>query len=126
MIAWLDHKNYDYDVLTDEDVDREGVAALAPYRCVMSGTHPEYYSERMLDATEDYIAEGGRYIYLGAHGFDCSVAFRDDEPSVMECRKFGPSWKSWEHAPANTIWRRTDRRAVPGELKVARRRNSWE
>ncbi len=99
VIAWLEHQKYDYDVLTDEDLDREGVAALAPYKCVISGTHPEYYSERMLDATEDYIAGGGRYIYLGANGYYCNVAFRDDEPWVMECRKFGEGWKAWEARP---------------------------
>ncbi len=99
VIAWLEHQSYDYEVLTDEDLEREGVAALEPYRCVISGTHPEYYSERMLDATEDYIASGGRYIYLGGNGFHWSVAFRQDEPWVMECRKFGPAWKTWDARP---------------------------
>ena len=99
IIAWLEHQKYDYDVLTDEDLHHEQGAALAPYKCVISGTRPEYYSERMLDASEDYISGGGRYIYLGANGFHCSVAFRDDEPSVMECRKFGPAWKTWQARP---------------------------
>ena len=99
IIAWLDNQEYDYDVLTDEDLHREGRAALAPYKCIIGGTHPECYSEPMLDATEDYIAGGGRYIYLGANGFHWSVAFRDDEPWVMECRKFGPAWKTWEARP---------------------------
>ena len=99
VIAWLEHKKIDYDVLTDEDLHREGVAALSPYRCVITGTRPEYYSERMLDATEDYISGGGRYIYLGGRGFDVSVAIRDDEPWVVECRKFGPAWKTWDARP---------------------------
>jgi len=93
IIAWLEHKNYDYDVLTDEDLERDGAQALKPYRCVLSGTHPEYYSEAMLDATEDYIAGGGRYIYTGGHGYACNVAFRADEPWVLECRKFGEMFK---------------------------------
>jgi len=99
IIAWLENQEYDYDILTDEDLHREGSAALTPYGCIISGTHPEYYSERMLDATEDYIASGGRYVYSGANGFQWSVAFRDDEPWVMECRKFGPAWKTWEMRP---------------------------
>jgi N,N-dimethylformamidase len=99
IIAWLDNQEFDYDVLTDEDLHREGRAALAPYKCIIGGTHPECYSEPMLDATEDYIAGGGRYIYLGANGFHWSVAFRDDEPWAMECRKFGPAWKTWEARP---------------------------
>ncbi|WP_342709835.1 N,N-dimethylformamidase beta subunit family domain-containing protein [Bradyrhizobium sp. B124] len=99
VIAWLEHRGYDYDVLTDEDLEREGIEALKPYTCIISGTHPEYYSERMLDATEDYIAGGGRYIYLGGNGFHWSVAFRPDEPWVVECRKFGPAWKTWDARP---------------------------
>jgi N,N-dimethylformamidase len=99
IIAWLERQKYGYDVLTDEDLHREGLAALAPYECVISGTRPQCYSERMLDATEDYISRGGRYVYLGAAGFDTAVAFRDDEPSVMEVRRFAPAWKTWEARP---------------------------
>jgi N,N-dimethylformamidase len=99
VIAWLEHMKYDYDLITDEDLHLKGVAALAPYKCVITGTHPEYYSEQMLDATEDYIAGGGHYIYLGGNGYYCSVAFRDDEPWVLECRKFGEGWKAWEARP---------------------------
>ena len=99
IIAWLEHQKYDYDVLTDEDVQRDGLAALAPYKCVISGTHPEYYSEQMLDATEDYIAQGGRYIYMGGNGYYWNVAHRLDEPWVLECRKFGQGWKAWEARP---------------------------
>lgn len=96
IIAWLERQKFDYDVLTDEDLHREGLAALAPYRCVLTGTRPQYYSERMLDATEDYIAEGGRLVYLGGAGYDTAVAFRNDEPWVMEVRRFAPAWKTWE------------------------------
>lgn len=99
IIAWLERHQYDYDVLTDEDIHRDGLSALAPYNCVLTGTRPQYYSERMLDATEDYVAGGGRLVYLGAAGFDTAVAFRDDEPSVMEVRRFAPAWKTWEARP---------------------------
>jgi N,N-dimethylformamidase len=96
IIAWLEHQNYDFDVLTDEDLHEEGLAALAAYRCVFTGTRPQCYSERMLDAIEDYIAGGGRLVYLGAAGFDTAVAFCNDEPSVMEVRRFAPHWRTWE------------------------------
>lgn len=95
IIAWLEHRGYDYDVLTDEDLHREGHAALAPYACVISGTRPEYYTEPMLDATEDYIAGGGRYIYAGANGFNATAGIRDDEPWIMECRRRDDGYKPW-------------------------------
>ncbi|MBR1165108.1 N,N-dimethylformamidase beta subunit family domain-containing protein [Bradyrhizobium elkanii] len=113
VIAWLEHHNYDYDVLTDEDLDLEGVAALEPYRCVISGTHPEYYSERMMDATEDYIEGGGRYIYLGANGYYCNVAIRKEEPWVLECRKFGDTWKAWEARPGEHYMATTGQKGGP-------------
>ena len=59
---------YDYDVITDEDLHREGVAALKPYRVVLNCTHNEYYSERMMDATEDYLARAAGLLYLGGNG----------------------------------------------------------
>jgi N,N-dimethylformamidase len=99
IVAWLEHREFGYDVLTDEDLHREGIAALAPYRCVLTGTRPQCYSERMLDATEDYIAGGGRLVYLGAAGFDTAVAFRDDQPSVMEVRRYAPASRTWEARP---------------------------
>ena len=99
IVAWLEHKCYDYEILTDEDLHREGVEALKFYKCVLSGTHPEYFSERMLDATEDYIAGGGRYIYMGGNGLYWNVAFRDDDPSVMEVRKLDSGMRAWSARP---------------------------
>ncbi|MCP3463190.1 LamG domain-containing protein [Bradyrhizobium sp. CCGUVB23] len=76
IIAWLEHKGYDYDILTEEDVHREGLGALTPYRLVLTGTHPEYISEQILDATEDFVAWGGRLIYMGGNGYYWNVAYR--------------------------------------------------
>ena len=36
IVAWLEHCNYDYEVLTDEDLHREGVDALSSYKCVIT------------------------------------------------------------------------------------------
>ena len=113
IVAWLEHQGYDYDILTDDDLDREGCAALAPYRCVISGTHPEYYSEPMMDATEDYICGGGRYIYMGANGYYCNVAYRRDEPWVMECRKLGEGFKAWAARPGEFYMATNGQRGGP-------------
>jgi N,N-dimethylformamidase len=119
IVAWLEHMKYDYEVLTDEDLHREGAAALAPYRVVLNGTHNEYYSEPMLDATEDYLAAGGRVCYLGGNGYYWVVGFRDDQPWVMEVRKLEAGSRAWqaragEHYLASTgersgLWRHRNR-----------------
>ncbi|MCB1756739.1 MAG: LamG domain-containing protein [Gammaproteobacteria bacterium] len=99
IIGWLEHHGFDYEVLTDEDVHREGRSALSPYQVVITGSHPEYYSESMLDATEDYIADGGRFIYMGGNGFYWNVAWREDEPWLMEVRKLDSGMRAWAARP---------------------------
>ena len=108
-----------YDVLTDDDLHAEGLEALKPYRVVINGTHAEYYSERMLDATEDYLAQGGRVMYLSGNGYYWVVGWRDDEPWLMEVRKLEAGSRAWqaragEHYLASTgersgLWRHRGR-----------------
>jgi N,N-dimethylformamidase len=50
LTDWLEACGFDFDVVTDEDLDAEGVELLRHYRVVLTGTHPEYYSLKMLDA----------------------------------------------------------------------------
>lgn len=119
IVAWLEHIGYEWELITDEDLHREGATALKPYRVVITGTHNEYYSERMLDATEDYLADGGRITYLAGNGYYWVVGFRDDEPWVMEVRKLEAGSRAWqaragEHYLASTgersgLWRHRNR-----------------
>jgi len=99
IIAWLEHKGYDYDVITDHDLHRDGLAALEPYKVVLTGTHPEYYSERMLDATEQWVASGGRLMYMGGNGYYWVVSFPADQPWCMEVRKGEGGTRAWQARP---------------------------
>lgn len=99
LIWWLEHAGYDYDVITDHDVDREGVACLKPYMAVLNVTHPEYYSEAMLDATEDYLREGGRLLYIGGNGYYWVTETRPDEPHCIEVRKLDSGSRAWQAEP---------------------------
>ena len=99
IVAWLEHCNYDYEVLTDEDLHLEGADAILPYKCVITGTHPEYYSEIMLDATEDFVAGGGRLIYMGGNGYYWNVNFCEEEPWCMEVRKLDSGMRAWNAKP---------------------------
>ena len=42
LVDWLEHLGGDYDVITEEDLHREGLDLLKPYRVVLTGSHPEY------------------------------------------------------------------------------------
>ncbi|MDD3444097.1 MAG: hypothetical protein PHS60_01695 [Zavarzinia sp.] len=99
VTAWIEHCGYDCDFITDDDLHREGLAALKPYNCVISGTHPEYVSERMLDAQEDYVAQGGRLIYTGGNGYYWCVNFDPEEAAVMEVRKLDSGMRAWAAKP---------------------------
>lgn len=95
IIGWLENTGYEYDVITDEDLHREGMVALQPYNCVITGTHPEYVSERMLDAQEDFVEQGGRLIYMGGNGYYWCVGFYEEEPWCMEVRKLDSGMRAW-------------------------------
>jgi N,N-dimethylformamidase len=99
IVAWIDHMGYDCDFITDEDLHREGVDLLSPYLCVITGTHPEYVSEKMLDAQEDYVAGGGRLIYMGGNGYYWVVGFDPEMPACMEVRKLDSGMRAWAAKP---------------------------
>lgn len=124
IIAWLDHSDFDYEVLTDEDLHRDGPAALSPYACVISGARPEYYTERMLDATEDYIADGGRYIYAGGNGFNATAGVRDANHGSWSAGAAMTGTSRGYRATASTTWPQTGCAAAPGRCSDGQRR-SW-
>jgi N,N-dimethylformamidase len=92
---WLEAKGIPYDVLTEDDLDAEGAALLAPYKCVLTGTHPEYPSRRILEALERYKAGGGRFVYLGGNGFYWRTSYHPELPGVIEMRRAEDGIRSW-------------------------------
>lgn len=99
LIWWLEKAGYDYEILTDHDLHREGADALRPYRAVLTGTHPEYYSEAMLNGTEDYLTGGGRLLYLGGNGYYWVTGTRPEEPWCIEVRKLESGSRAWQAEP---------------------------
>jgi N,N-dimethylformamidase len=84
---WLEHIGVPYDVLTDEDLHREGARALEGYRVVLTGAHPEYCSREEIDALASFSGDGGRLMYLGGNGFFWRVAFHPERAGVIELRR---------------------------------------
>ena len=50
LICWLEQMGYEYDCITDEDVNYDGLARLENYNVVITGSHPEHNSGPQLDA----------------------------------------------------------------------------
>lgn len=117
--AFLDHLQLGHDILADEDVHAEGIDALAPYRVIVTGTHPEYWSTRMLDTLEAWLRRGGRLMYLGGNGFYWRVALSDAWPGAVELRRAEDGVRNWQTEPGESyhaftgeyggLWRRLGR-----------------
>jgi N,N-dimethylformamidase beta subunit-like, C-terminal len=122
--AFLTHTSSGHDVIADEDVHVDGVAALEPYRVVVTGTHPEYWSTAMLDALTAWQQRGGRLMYLGGNGLYWRVAFSEHWPGAMELRRAEDGVRNWQTGPGESyhafggeyggLWRRLGR--APNEL----------
>ena len=116
---WLHSIGMDHDVITDHDLHDEGVAALAPYRVVIAGQHPEYHSERMMQAFEDHLGMGGRLMYLGGNGFYWRAEPSPEQPETLEVRRAEGGIRVWEAMPGESyhqfgggyggLWRRIGR-----------------
>ncbi|MBV9703543.1 MAG: N,N-dimethylformamidase, partial [Methylobacteriaceae bacterium] len=119
LTDWLEASGYAFDVITDEDLHAEGVEILRHYRTVMTGTHPEYYSEPMLDALNGYTERGGRLMYMGGNGFYWRIAYDPVLPGVIEVRRAEDGTRAWLARPGEYyhsfsgelggLWRRQDR-----------------
>ncbi len=119
LTDWLERKGFAYDVITDEDLHAEGFDLLDGYRVVLTGSHPEYYSTRMLDAMTRFTREGGRLMYLGANGFYWRIGYHESLPGVIEVRRAEDGIRTWAAEPGEYfhsftgeyggLWRRQGR-----------------
>lgn len=119
LTAWLEARGIPFDVVTDEDLDEEGAALLRPYRAVLTGSHPEYHTERMLDALTEYRDRGGRLAYLGGNGFYWRIARDPARPHRIEIRRAEGGIRAWDAEPGEYfhqldgqlggLWRRNRR-----------------
>jgi len=119
LLGWLAAKGLACDIITDEDLDDEGVALLKPYRAVLTGSHPEYHTSGTLDALATYTREGGRLAYLGGNGFYWRVARDKAMPWAIELRRAEGGIRTWAAEPGEYyhqldgqyggLWRRNRR-----------------
>lgn len=108
-----------HDLITDHDLHAEGLDALKPYRLVVSGQHPEYHSDTMMYALEQYLAQGGRMMYLGGNGFYWRAEPSATHPDALEIRRAESGIRVWETFPGESyhafgggyggLWRRIGR-----------------
>jgi N,N-dimethylformamidase beta subunit-like protein len=119
ILDWLERMGHRYDVVTDEDLHAEGLQLIAPYRVVLTGTHPEYQTLQTMNALTAYLERGGRLMYLGGNGFYWRVATHPSVPGALEVRRAEGGIRAWAAEPGEYymsfdgqyggLWRRNGR-----------------
>ena len=98
LVDWLHEEGHRFDALTDQDLHDDAGGLLEQYRVVLTGTHPEYWTGRMLDALESYLSGGGRLMYMGGNGLYWVTAYHPRDRSIIEVRRWGGT-EAWTAAP---------------------------
>ena len=119
LIAWLHNQNIDYDIITDDELDRDGVAAIEGYKAVVTGSHPEYHTSETLDALRDFRDSGGGLVYLGGNGFYWRIVRHPEDLALLEIRRSEDGLRAWASEPGEYynafdgsyggLWRRNGR-----------------
>ena len=83
--VWLEQEGYDYDAISDLDLDREP-ELLEGYKTVFVVGHSEYWSRKAYQNLDQYLQSGGTAVCLSGNTMYWRVSF-DADASVVECRK---------------------------------------
>ena len=102
IAGWLERAGTGYEVLTDEDLHRDGLDALRRHRVVVTGSHPEYWSRPMIEALQAYLLGGGKLMYLGGNGFYWMTSFGPDL-SYIEVRRGNAGSRAWDSDPGEAV-----------------------
>ncbi|MBT6927761.1 MAG: N,N-dimethylformamidase large subunit [Marinovum sp.] len=119
LISWLHAKGLEYDIVTDEELHNDGVAAVQGYAALVTGSHPEYHTAETLDALTAYRDQGGALHYLGGNGFYWRIARHNEDPALLEIRRAEDGLRAWASEPGEYynafdgayggLWRRSGR-----------------
>jgi N,N-dimethylformamidase len=99
LVDWLNKQGYTVDVVTDHELITEGAGLLRRYNVVVTGSHPEYYTEQMVDAWEQYLSDGGRGMYLAGNGMYWIASQHPEKPWLVEIRKGESGDQAWRARP---------------------------
>ncbi|MDR5652037.1 N,N-dimethylformamidase beta subunit family domain-containing protein [Ruixingdingia sedimenti] len=99
FIEWLEKLGKSYHVVTDEDVHHGGLDLLSRYKVVVTGSHPEYWTNPALTAMERYLMSGGRAMYTGGNGFYWVTSIDPDRPWIVEIRRENGGVRAWDAPP---------------------------
>jgi len=82
VLSWLEDAGYAIDAYCDHDFHM-GIEDLSEYRALILNTHPEYWTLEMRDQIEQFLAGGGRLLYLGGNGLFEKCVFNDEADGLF-------------------------------------------
>ena len=119
LTDWLEEKGIAFDVITDEDLDDEGLPLLARYKCVVTGSHPEYHTPGTLDALQAYVEAAAGWPISAATASTGRWRAAPDRPMCSRCAAPRAASAPGRPSRANTttqldgsyggLWRRNGR-----------------
>jgi N,N-dimethylformamidase len=99
LLRFIHAQGIRIDLLTDADLDRDGLAILEGYRGLITGSHPEYWTASMRDALDGFCDAGGHIAYLGGNGGYWVTAF---DGETIEVRRGLSGIRTWNSEPGET------------------------
>ncbi|MET0451467.1 MAG: N,N-dimethylformamidase beta subunit family domain-containing protein [Mycobacterium sp.] len=96
LLEWLERSPFTYHVATDEDLHLHGSDFLSRYDVVVTGSHPEYWTNVALTALEDHLRTGGKLMYLGGNGFYWVTTHDPARPWRIEVRRDNAALRAWD------------------------------
>ncbi len=82
LLGWLEREEINYDLYSENQFD-SGELNLADYKVLILNTHPEYWTVLMYEKLKKWVFEsGGKLLYLGGNGINCSVDLFDNSMIV--------------------------------------------
>lgn len=82
LLGWMEKEKYEYDLYSENQFDC-GELNLEKYKVLILSTHPEYWTINMYEKLKDWVQnKGGKLLYLGGNGINCSVELHDNAMTV--------------------------------------------
>ncbi|MGI3899213.1 MAG: N,N-dimethylformamidase beta subunit family domain-containing protein [Janthinobacterium lividum] len=108
LLAFCHSQEICFDLLTDEDLHREGHCALEPYSGIFTGSHPEYWTGVMQQALQQWLDQGGNLAYLGGNGLMWVTALEANRVEVRRGQTLAS--RTWDGAAGESVM------ALSGEI----------
>ena len=106
---YLISQNIDFNVITDLDLHYSGIPQST--KVLFLNSHPEYFSEKMYDEIDTYLAQGGNLVNLGGNAIYWKVTLKENQMEVRKQRNaiihshdgsIGGQWR-WLGRPESAI-----------------------